>query len=75
MTDLVQATDLAEATAKQAHGGFEHGDNDPDATRALQLDRAVVDRLFPPVTPPNRDRAMCAAWDDHRTEPTLRLLR
>lgn len=62
--DYREATDtaVAEQTVKRIH----HGDNDPDATRELLVDRAIRDRLFPPRPAPAAGRAMCDAWGEHR---------
>ncbi len=64
----VEATEQATALAAVAHGGVQHGDNDPEATRALVIDRAVVDRMVPPVQTRRGDRPMCAGWTDHREQ-------
>lgn len=62
MTAPRQATDLAAAAAEVAHGGVDHGDNDPAATQALRIDQAVVDRAVPRLPPPAPGFPMCWAW-------------
>lgn len=58
----VQATEQAAAVAAQALDDVPHGDNAPDRTEALRIDRAVVDRLVPPLPPPAPGRPMCWSW-------------
>jgi hypothetical protein len=58
----VQATEQAAAAADQAHGGVAHGDNAPARTEALRIDRAVVDRIVPPLPPPAAALPMCWSW-------------
>lgn len=61
-----EATPAAKVNADVAHGGVRHGDNDPDASRQLILDRAVLDRLVPPPPAPPVGQPMCWAWGGGR---------
>lgn len=53
-----EATALAAATAKVAHGGVEHGDNAPDQSDMLRVRVAVVDSRVPRKIAVDDDRPM-----------------
>lgn len=68
--DLTQATEMAAAQAKIAHGGYQHGDNAKDRTDELRARVAAIDVLVPRVAGPDRDRPMCWSWSDHMEHAT-----